>query len=581
MPAPITNRSRTNPTRGVPSGLAPDLRPRGSAAAIVLVAALVGVPASGWGVTPRLSAAEPDGYRRLAPGVLTVVPADVSDDENVLRDDLYEITEGLKSLSWQPRQAAANTTLVARGRNREFPRDIWCLEFAFKPPRLIEVDVPVSERAMRRKTICYLVYRVRNVGGRRTVIDPAEPSNRRTERFEKPVRFLPHFVLESREPLSEAEGVLASREYLDRLVPTAMEQIRRREDPRRRFLDSAEMAGEEIGPGEERWGVATWEDVDPRIDFFTIYIRGLTNAIRWRKREGITVQPGDDPGTGLEQTLESLRIDFWRQGDERSLRDDEISVGYAGLFETMMLGDRLLEATGRSGLSRSSPTAGLARVGVAWSDLLEPDAGAGISSLLPLETVLRRIAAVPDPVKRGVAAREIFGEAGIGYVEELARAMAGPVDPAREAARRAALAGVKFTPETAADQPIEALAAIVRALEAAPSVAERQRLAQDFFGPAGNKVRRLAREVAADRTLATLWAIDADTKAIAASNARAAFEAVRPAVDVEKDPDQRLKVLQGLFGPRGPDFYALATRYHPGVEHAWVFRFEEEGDGGL
>jgi hypothetical protein len=46
-----------------------------------------------------------------------------------------------------------------------------------------------------------------------------------------------------------------------------------------------EWAIGEIETDAERWGVAIWEDIDPRIDFFTIFVRGLTNSMRWRSRE--------------------------------------------------------------------------------------------------------------------------------------------------------------------------------------------------------------------------------------------------------------------------------------------------------
>jgi hypothetical protein len=50
---------------------------------------------------------EPTGYRRLAPGVLTVIPADRSGDDALLRADIPEITEGLVDLTWEPKQADA------------------------------------------------------------------------------------------------------------------------------------------------------------------------------------------------------------------------------------------------------------------------------------------------------------------------------------------------------------------------------------------------------------------------------------------------------------------------------------------
>ena len=51
----------------------------------------------------------------------------------------------------------------------KFRRDIWCLEFSFKPLRMIEVDVPTLGR--HANLVWYLVYRVRNTG---QVLKPVE-----------------------------------------------------------------------------------------------------------------------------------------------------------------------------------------------------------------------------------------------------------------------------------------------------------------------------------------------------------------------------------------------------------------------
>ena len=59
-------------------------------------------------------AAEPTGYRRLAPGVLTVIPADRSGDDALLRADILEITAGLGDLAWEPKQSRVRSTRPSR-----------------------------------------------------------------------------------------------------------------------------------------------------------------------------------------------------------------------------------------------------------------------------------------------------------------------------------------------------------------------------------------------------------------------------------------------------------------------------------
>jgi hypothetical protein len=506
--------------------------------------------------------------------------SEASAADTTLRGDLLDVTVGRKHLAWTPEQAPSNSTFVERGRNREFLRDVWCLEFAFRPPRMIDVDVPVTGAKMRRKRIWYLVYRVRNTGGRRTVVDPEDATTRKTEAFERPIRFVPHFVLESLEPLADAEGSVSSRAYLDRLVPAALGPIQRREGPERRLLDSAAMSERDIEPGEERWGVATWEDVDPRIDFFSVYVRGLTNALRWRPRADARPGAADPPGAGLEQAILALRLDFWIPGDDRATEHGrEIQGGFAGLFERTTLGSRLLEALGRPRLDGSQPANGFERLGLAWSDLLEPDAGEGTRSLLPLEKVIGAIDAIADPADRGVAVRLVFGSLGAKAFEELASSLAAPVEAGRDAERRAALAGepLGLTPEDVERDPLKSLAKIVRTLESRPTVAERRDLAARLFGPAAPRIEWLARQVALGRTTAALDAVDADVPAIAAGDALAACDAARTAIDRVTNPDDRRRLLQGLFGPRGPDLYAAATAGREGIDHAWVFRYETDG----
>lgn len=522
-----------------------------------------------------VAAAPPQGFRKLAPGGLTVIAPDASADDLASRGDLPEITVGLaKERDWKPEKAAANTTLVERGRDREFRRDAWCLEFAFKPPRLIDVDVPVAGEKMRRKRVWYLLYRVKNTGSRRTKEEA--DGKRVTEKFEQPIRFLPQFVLETREAVTAAEGLASFRSYLDRLVPTAMGAIERRERPPAKLFDSASISAEPLAPNEERWGVAIWEDVDPRIDFFSIYIRGLTNSLRWRPKPAADVPENALPGGYEEQTLESLRLDFWRPGDDENDLDEQMSIGFAGMFERITLGSHLQNVVGRQEIVKTQAIDGFAALGMTWDELLEPAAGDGTPSLVPLEKVIRKVAGLPDPATRASVVKQVFGELGPDHFEELARGLVGPADADRDAARRAAMTAIKMKPEDAAKKPLLAIADVVRGLEASATVPERRRQAAAFFGEAGRRIESLARDLAADRALAALDEIDVPTRAIIDTDAMGAFDLVRVAIGSRPKPEERKKLLQGLFGSLGPELFAGATRVHEGIDHAWVFRYESE-----
>jgi hypothetical protein len=538
--------------------------------AVAVAAAVIAVAAAG---------APPAGFRQLAPGTLTVIPPDRSADDALQRADLVEITAGRPDRRWTPKHSPVNTTFVERAKAREFAGGVWCLEFAYKPPRMIDVDVPAADGRMRLKRLWYLLYRVKNTGGRRLAVDAEDAATRGLERFEAPVRFVPHFVLESPEPLADSEGVMAYRAYLDRVIPSAMAAIRTREKPPGRLFDSASMTEADIPPGAERWGVAIWEDVDPRIDYFSIYVRGLTNAMRWRQIPGSRIGPNDPPGIHTEHALETLRLDFWRPGDERDEVEEEMSVGFRGMFERMSLGSRLLEAAGRPGLTKSRPGPGLESLGLKWSDLLEPDAGGGMASLLPLEVTLRKIAALPDPRARGAAAKDVFGDLGIQSIEDLTRALAGPVDADRDAARRAALEPLGLSPEKVAAKPLESLAQVVRSLESAPTYEDRVRAAAAIFGAAGRRVETLAKDLAAARAAAVLEELEARPGDIGREDAAATFAALQRLLESYPDAARRPQMLQGLFGPRGPQVYAAAVAVHEGIDHEWVFRYERDVPG--
>src|SRR5690606_6878299 len=117
----------------------------------------------------------------------------------------------------------------------------------------------------------------------------------------------------------------------DRVLPLAVEAIQRREDPHRKLLDSVQIGNQPIPlstPDEDRsvWGVATWVDVDPRIDLFSIYVKGLTGAYRFEDNPA-ELKPGDRPGKGRKYTQKTLKLNFWRPGDEYFESEKEIYVG--------------------------------------------------------------------------------------------------------------------------------------------------------------------------------------------------------------------------------------------------------------
>lgn len=267
---------------------------------------------------------------QFAPGVVTTIPPAVDPEDTVGIHDIMELRSD-ETLSREPLLNTKSRTLYEMAKDVPFRREVWCLELSFKPMRMIYVDLPQASGKMQRKLIWYMVYRVRNTG---VAIEPVvqdDGSYTTVEAPARPHRFIPQFILASQDV--DRQGNRIRKEYLDRIVPSAMPVIKRREMPRGELLNSVQMADRMLDPESGRsqgglWGVAIWEDVDPRIDYFSVYVGGLTNAYQWRDVPA-DFQVGDPPGKGRTFLRKMLQLNFWRPGDEIGENEREIRYGAA------------------------------------------------------------------------------------------------------------------------------------------------------------------------------------------------------------------------------------------------------------
>ena len=269
------------------------------------------------------------GAYDFAPGVVTTIPPDLDREDAISVHDMPEI-RSRPELAWTPSSTTKSRTLYEMAKSAAFINDVWCLELAFKPMRMVTVDVPQPNGRLQRKLIWYIVYRVRNTGAGLTgQVQPDGKYVTANKSFDK-LRFLPEFVLVSQD---RSGGRRVSKAYLDRIVPTALAVIKRRELPDGELLHSADVPTRELAIEAGRmqrgvWAVAMWEDVDPRIDFFSVYVRGLSNAYQWTDPEGAYAK-GDPPGTGRRFAHKTLQLNFWRPGDELDQDEREIRFGVA------------------------------------------------------------------------------------------------------------------------------------------------------------------------------------------------------------------------------------------------------------
>jgi hypothetical protein len=134
------------------------------------------------------------------------------------------------------------------------------------------------------------------------------------------IRFFPHFVFRSLD---------LNKEYLDQVIPVAIPVIQEREMRGAKLYNSVEITKVEIPVSTENddksvWGVVTWEDVDPRTKFFSIFVQGLTNAYRL----------GANAQGRIVHLQKTLQLNFWRPGDSFNLREEEIRYGIPAYTDT-------------------------------------------------------------------------------------------------------------------------------------------------------------------------------------------------------------------------------------------------------
>jgi hypothetical protein len=259
-------------------------------------------------------------YRPLAPGVLVSIDPIRRLEETISRHDIIGLLAVDPQFDW--------------AKNITFRHDVWVLKFQFKPIRIIWVDVPQPSGFMQRKPIWYMVYVVTNTGKiMHPVRDVKLPYKTFDEKelvevkmIDQSIRFIPEFVLEGHQHANDDTGF--TKAYPDRVIPVALRPIQMREDPARKLHTSVEMC-REIAVGESVWGVATWEDIDPRIVRFSVYVFGLTNAYRW-KDDPSEYKPGESSLTGRKLYRKTLKLNFWRPADQYHEKEKEIQYGVPG-----------------------------------------------------------------------------------------------------------------------------------------------------------------------------------------------------------------------------------------------------------
>lgn len=296
---------------------------------VLLVAGAVGSSFStGFAQEPQPAAKKDPSFQQktlFAPGVVTVIPPAPHPEETFDGPQtLQSLLDAHPEIKWggethpdgAPHFDPRSRTLVEQAKQVILRREIYCFELSFKPLRQIYIDIPRPDGRMQRKLVWYMVYRVRYRGGDlRPAADNVAgvPLYRRVEGIRYNSRYVfPMFIMSNH---------ISGKRYIDQLLPTAIEKIRIREQITAELHNSVEISkikvpysSDEDAPG--LWGVATWTDVDPNLDFLSIEVFGLTNAFQQ-----------DGEGDEAPYRRKTLQLNFFRPGDTMKQTEDMIRFG--------------------------------------------------------------------------------------------------------------------------------------------------------------------------------------------------------------------------------------------------------------
>ena len=261
----------------------------------------------------------------FAPGVVTVIPPSPGPEETVDGPlTLQTFLDSHPEIRWggdthpngKPHFDPRSRMLAEMAQEVFLRREIFCLEFSFKPLRQIYLDVPRPDGRLQRKLVWYMVYRVRYRGGDLRPAPDEVGGKEVYTRLESVSyafrRVFPKLILNNR---------VSGKNYTDIVLPSAKERIAIREKITAPLYNTVDISKVKISrttdpaaPGV--WGIATWVDVDPNLDFMSIDVFGLTNAFEQ-----------DGEGVDAPYRLKALQLNFFRPGDTMKQTEDKTRFG--------------------------------------------------------------------------------------------------------------------------------------------------------------------------------------------------------------------------------------------------------------
>lgn len=262
--------------------------------------------------------------RPLAPGVIKRIEIELDAADS---HTLPMALPGLQVQDFTPKTMAAETTLYNQASKvilfREF---VWEYEFSLIGLRQSKIRVPDANGQLVDKNFWYMVYRIRDTGKTMTfekvkqnpALDHIKHQLKFGESVKDKIKFVPQFTLSG---WVEKSGKYQRVNYSSTINPVALYRIQQKEDPKQVLLDDQQMSEATIplaktdsDPGV--WGVAIWEDVNPELDFVSVFVKGLSNAYRLNRKD-----------LSKPAKLKTLQLNFWRPGDTFAQKRDAVQYG--------------------------------------------------------------------------------------------------------------------------------------------------------------------------------------------------------------------------------------------------------------
>ena len=266
-------------------------------------------------------------HRPLATGVLNEIPSQLD-----VRDSfsLPMPLPGVNAEEYTLERDSLDQTLYGMSKSVILYRDVYQYDFGFTGLRQICVTAKGSDGVSRKKNYWYMIYRIRDLGETMSyeevknnpALNHISHKLKKGEPLEDSDRlFLPRFSLEGWvfNPQKKQYDKVVKR---DSVNPAVARAIRIQEDPRMVLLDGIQMSKADIPKVKEEsnigvWGVAIFENINPNIDYVSVYVSGLTNAYR--------IKRGDDGSISFVR--KTLQLNFWRPGDDFEESKDRITFG--------------------------------------------------------------------------------------------------------------------------------------------------------------------------------------------------------------------------------------------------------------